>query len=71
MKLERYFNEKVKVTAWFSSIVVAVSFSSTDDPCFNLTLPLPISPEAENLIPSFEHSMMTKIMQIVGNAAFR
>lgn len=62
-KLMRYFEEKVRETGSWSSMVVPSSGFSTLVFCLKVTDPLPMSPEQENLIPSFVASMATMILQ--------
>jgi hypothetical protein len=58
-KLTRYFNEKVRETGSESSISTFSLGLSTLDDALSWTEPDPISPEQENLTPSFVHSIET------------
>lgn len=58
-KLTRYLREKVKETGSVSSISTFSSGFSTLLWLRRVTAPFPISPEQENLTPSFEASIET------------
>ena len=55
-----YLQAKVSVTGSCISIITASSSLSTLALCANLMLPVPMSPEAENLTPSFVQQMFTE-----------